>query len=345
MGKMKKKIFLILIFGLILLFFIYNELIIYGIRQGVGQLKIIINAEPIEVLIQKPEFPDSMKQKLLYIQEVRSFAVDSLGINDTDNYTTYYDQEGKPVLWVVTACKPFALEPKEWTFPVLGSFSYKGYFDKDLAEAAAEQLKSEGWDTGVRTVSGWSTLGWFKDPILSEMLNRNEGQLAELIIHELTHATIYVKDSVNFNENLASFIGELGAVKFLESWFGESSPELIHYVNQEKDRNRFISYILTATIQLDSLYQGFNEEMPEAEKEKSKEMLINQIRSNLDTVSFSNESTYRGFFDDYVPNNTFFMSYMRYHSKIDELKDLFYIKFDGDFERFLSYYKEKYPSL
>jgi predicted aminopeptidase len=32
------------------------------------------------------------------------------------------------------------------------------------------------------------------------MLALSEGELAELIIHELTHSTIYLKDSVNFNE-------------------------------------------------------------------------------------------------------------------------------------------------
>ena len=85
-----------------------------------------------------------------------------------------------------------------------------------MADKEMELLKEAGYDVGMRTVGGWSTLGWFKDPILSNMLNRSYGDLANLIIHELVHATIFVKDSVEFNENLASFIGDQGAKLFLK---------------------------------------------------------------------------------------------------------------------------------
>ena len=47
-----------------------------------------------------------------------------------------------------------------------------------------------GYDTKIDEVNAWSTLGWFKDPILSSMLNRSAGSLAELIIHELSHIRI-----------------------------------------------------------------------------------------------------------------------------------------------------------
>ena len=118
-------------------------------------------------------------------------------------------------MWVVMACEPFALKPKEWKFPIIGSVPYKGFFKKERAEALKAELEKEGWDVMVRNPGGWSTLGWFTDPILSKMLMRSEGDLANLIIHEMSHATIFVKDSVEFNENLATFIGDRGAELFL----------------------------------------------------------------------------------------------------------------------------------
>lgn len=99
-------------------------------------------------------------------------------------------------MYVVTACAPFAFQPRMWHFPVVGSFPYKGFFEKNKALAEAKKIKEEeGLEVSVRTAGGWSTLGWFKDPVLSNMLNRSEGDLANLIIHELTHGTLFVKDS------------------------------------------------------------------------------------------------------------------------------------------------------
>ena len=66
------------------------------------------------------------------------------------------------------------------------------------------KLKASGLDVEYSSVSGWSTLGWFGDPILSNMLKRNVGSLADLIIHELTHGTIYIKNEVEYNENLGN---------------------------------------------------------------------------------------------------------------------------------------------
>jgi predicted aminopeptidase len=53
------------------------------------------------------------------------------------------------------------------------------------------------------------------------MLERGEGDLANLIIHEMVHATIFVKDSIDFNENLATFIGDRGAEQFLIATHGK----------------------------------------------------------------------------------------------------------------------------
>jgi predicted aminopeptidase len=340
-----KRILLALLSLIFLLAVWQYELISYGIGQANGQLKIIFGARPISEVLQDPEVADTIKQKLVLIQEIRQFAFDSLGINQSDNYTTYYDQKGKPLLWVVTGSEPYALKAKKWKFPLLGSFSYKGYFDLEKAKKEEIILKAQNFDTHIGTVSGWSTLGWLKDPVLSGMLKRKEGDLANLIIHELTHGTLFVKDSVEFNENLASFIGDKGAEKFLAYKYGIDSKEYIEYVHKKDDHKKFTDHVLYGAELLDTLYNSFNEQDPEEYKFNKKHELIFNITTGIDTIAFNNQSFYRDYFNKRNPNNTFFMSYLRYSSKLDNFEYEYRVNYNSDLKKYLEHLKSIYPSL
>ena len=120
------------------------KLVYYALVQGKGQLSIVWNAKPVAAFLEDPATPDSIKQKLRFIAEVREFAVNELGLNDTDNYTTMYDQQGKPILWVVTGCEPYAFEAKVWDFPLVGEMPYKGFFIQSMADQEMERLKTGG---------------------------------------------------------------------------------------------------------------------------------------------------------------------------------------------------------
>ncbi|MFW5761446.1 MAG: aminopeptidase [Cyclobacteriaceae bacterium] len=340
-----KKVVLIFIGLLLALFLWQHELILYGIRQAKGQINILANAQPISIYLNDPGYPDSLKHKLRLIQEAKSFAVDSLGMKPTDNYTKMYDQQGMPVLWVVTASEPYRMKQKEWNFPLLGSFSYKGFFELDLAQTEEEHLQALGYDTGIRTVGGWSTLGWFDDPILSNMLLRDDGMLADLIIHELTHTTLYIKDSVQFNENLATFIGNEGARKFLAVKYGPKSTELQHYQDQLQDRQIFAEHVLEYYFKLDSLYQTFTAETTDAEKKARKNDMIREFVATIDNLKFTNKENYEGLFSQGLPNNTFFQSYLRYRGNLDALEQQYQQQFDSNLQSMLDYYRSRYTSL
>ena len=343
---MKKK-HLKFIFGsslsliLFVIFLIYKDLIFYGLGQLKGQVQIVWAAKPIEEILEKPIFPDSIQQKLVLINEIKRFAEDSLGLSPSENYTTVFDQKGKPILWVVTACPPFLLEAKTWDFPIAGSFSYKGFFDSLKAVQEAEIWKKEGFDVDIREVNAWSTLGWFRDPILSNMLYRKEGNLANLIIHELTHSTLYVKSDVTFNENLANFVGDVGAEIYLENKYGKDAEALRQYQNAKTDANKFTKFVLLASQSLDTLYQNFPPKMPLEEKEKRKKDKIQNILNQLDTVSFAN-LRYKKYFGNETPNNTFFMDYKRYNEQQDVFRKEFEKDFGSNFPKFLKHLKEKY---
>src|SRR6185436_11080690 len=258
--KMFKKILKLLLI-LLLIVIIWNiRLISYGIDQLKGQLQIVMRAKPVEEVLKNPKLKPDYKRKLLLIGEIKKFATDSLGLKNTDNYTTYYDQHNKPALWVLTACEPFSLKAYQWHFPFLGNVSYKGFFIPQKGEKEMGVLKSKGFDADLSPTGGWSTLGWFKDPVLSNFLKRSEGRIAETIIHELTHSTVYLKSSVDYNENLATFVGEKGAEKFLAYKYGAGSKELQDYLHYKSDEELYGKHLIQGADRLDSLYHSFEKE-------------------------------------------------------------------------------------
>ncbi len=342
---MRKKILVIVLFIIASLVTWQYELISYGIKQGLGQMKIVNGSVPIDEYLEGPAIPDSIRYKLQLVQEVKEYAITNLGINPSDNYSTFYDQKGKPLLWVVTASEEFDFIAKTWDFPFLGTVSYKGYFDLPKARELQQQLVDEGWDTSLREVGGWSTLGWFSDPVLSNMLRRSDGDLTELIIHELTHGTIFVKDSVQFNENLATFIGQQGAIRFLQSRFGDESIELNQYKQGLSDRLKFSSHILRGSDRLDSLYHNLSEDIGDDDKRTVKDNLIELIVSEIDTISFNDSIRYRSLFEQVKPNNAYFMSFQRYRAKQDQFVEALEEKHNGDLAAYLSELKRIHPSL
>lgn len=344
MKKWFKRIGLGFLLLLLIVYIWQFELANYGLMQLRGQLNVVNNAIPLEEFLALPETTEEERFKIQVIQEARTFAFDSLGINYSDNYTKIFDQEDKPSMYVVTACEPFEFKAKLWKFPVVGSVPYKGFFSREKALEEARSIReADSIDVSVRTAGGWSTLGWFNDPVLSNMLKRTEGDLASLIIHELTHGTLFVKDSVTFNENLASFIGDKGAVLFLEAKYGKGAPEVNNFLARQADEELFKNYMLLASKQLDSTYVAMAG-LEKERKQEIKDQMIEAIRSNIDTVSFQSDR-YKGYFEKYEPNNTFFMSFLRYNSVLGLLEEELNANFGGDLKRFLIYLKETYPSV
>src|ERR1035437_2801505 len=150
---------LVLISSMLILL-IWHNLVMYGISQGKGQLSIVWNAQPLEKVFEDKSISDSVKQKLKLVSEIKQFAIDSLGINPSKNYSTFYDQTNQARLLTISACEPFAFKAKEWTFPFLGTVSYKGFFNKEEAKKEISQLKEQNYDLDIYVPSGWSTLGW-----------------------------------------------------------------------------------------------------------------------------------------------------------------------------------------
>lgn len=340
------KYFFLVFFIILVGFVAFNfDAALYGFRQAKGQLKIIFDTRPVAEVLTDKAFPDSLKKRIELIQEIKKFAVDSLGLSPSENYTTFYDQHQKPILWVMTACEPFELKAKKWHFPIVGTFSYKGYFEKPLADAEIAELKKQGFDTQLNEVSAWSTLGYLKDPILSSMLYYSDARLAALIIHELTHGTLFVKNNLEFNENLADFIGDYGAIRFLAYKYGKDSEELKKYEFSKKYSDAYSKHLIRGANLLDSLYRNFNKSLTISQKTSYKFDLIGKIMSSADTLMNGKiQSLRKNRRRNSDVNNAYFIGYLTYQSKQNQFEEEFKTKFNQDFKKYLAYLKKAYPS-
>ena len=335
------------IFLPLLAFCILNvPLVVYGLRMAKGQATIVMGARPVTEVLADPAVADSVKAKLRLIEEIRLFAFDSIGIDLNDNYTTFYDQQGKRLMYVVTACEPFALEPHEWHFPVLGDVPYKGFFDEEKAKEEAAKWKAAGYDTDIGGASGWSTLGYFKDPVLSQMLHSKEGALAELIIHELTHGTLFVKNDVEFNENLASFIGYKGALWFLESKYGKDSKQYTDYVNSRKDEALLEVFMLVCANSLDSLYKNFPPRTDSTGKLFLKKQMFSRFAQNARSLPLEADTLFYKRLEHRMnrSGNTFFMQFVRYGGKQHDFEADF-AREGNDLRKYLQAMKKKYGNI
>src|ERR1700757_2762829 len=82
------------------------ELSLYLLKMGRGQLNLILNTQKIEDVLKDDKLSKEDREKLLLVEKIKQYSVDSLGYKPTKNFTTYFDQKNQPLLWVITACKP-----------------------------------------------------------------------------------------------------------------------------------------------------------------------------------------------------------------------------------------------
>ena len=278
---------------------------------SVGQLSLLSRRQPVEEALQGGGLSAKERDKLHLILDVRRFAIEHLGLHADDSYTTFVDVGGPFVSYNVSAAPKDALEPYIWRFPIVGQVPYKGYFKKPGAIREAQKLKEQGYDTYVRGVRAYSTLGYFNDPILSSMLAYPDFALIQTIIHELVHQTVWINGSVSFNESLASFVADKGARAYLTQRDGEASPAYRHYVDIQADNQVFRTYMHGVVKRLEALYQR---PLSREEKLHRREVVFAEARDQYPKV-FPQMRTqwYRRYFKRRPLNNAVLLSFRRYN--------------------------------
>lgn len=196
----------------------------YVLRAGYEEAKILRRRRPIPDVLNDPSTSDAIRKKLQLVTQARSFARDQLGLNAGESYTTYSWVDSDTLLMVVSAARKDRFEPYLWWFPIVGHVPYKGYFDFARAYDEAQKLEEKGYDTNVRPSGAFSTLGWFNDPLLNTILRYGDVSLAETVVHEITHNSIYLPGQAGFNESFANFVGDRGAAVFFCTRDGPDDP-------------------------------------------------------------------------------------------------------------------------
>jgi predicted aminopeptidase len=197
----------------------------------------------------KPE----IRRKLQLVLAARAFAAESIGLQAKQSFTTFSPLDRDTLVLVLSGAYRDRLKPYTWWFPVVGRVPYKGYFDFDLAKKAGKELYDRGFDVYLRPSPAFSTLGWFNDPLLSTSLRADTLDLANTVIHELTHNTFYAPGSAVFNESFANFVGAHGAAWFFRT---RNSPVAADRVDADWSDDKALSRFWAVTyFRVDSAFR------------------------------------------------------------------------------------------
>jgi predicted aminopeptidase len=177
-----------------------------------GQARILLARQPIADLLATDGTTPELAERLRLATSVRAFA-EKLGLDVGQQFTSYVDWPGDRVVTTVVATRPGEIEARGFWFPLVGRVPYKGFFDEGRAAREAEHLAKDGLDTCLVPVVAYSTLGWMADPLTAPLAR--SPRLAETLIHELVHATVFVASQPDFNEGLATFVGQEGVIRFV----------------------------------------------------------------------------------------------------------------------------------
>ena len=68
-------------------------------------------------------------------------------------------------------------------------------------------------------------------------------EFVDTLLHEMTHETLYVKGSGEFNEGLAVFVARIGTALFFERTLGPSHPDTMEARKAIEDERLFSGFL------------------------------------------------------------------------------------------------------
>lgn len=313
------------------------QMLTYVAKSGYGQLELMRSRVPIQEALKNPHLDADKKSKLLLAEEARTFAEQVLHLKRTKNYQTYVELNRPYVTYVVSAAEKWRLQIYNFQYPLLGKMPYKGYFNEEDAKAEQQRLNKKDLDTYLRGVSAYSTLGWFNDPLLSSMLRYKEHDLVNTIIHETVHATLYIKNAADFNEQLATFLGNKGMELFYLQKEGPQSQTLKLVQDENHDNQIFSEFISDELNELREWYNNLpsDQRSPSVKEKRLQEI---QIRFAKNLKPLLKTESYR-MFDKLELNNARLLIYRTYVQDLSRFEKLYELT-GKDYQKFIDKCRE-----
>ena len=291
----------------------------YLAHGACSEIRLLLNRKPIESVLEKKDLKPAVRSNLELVLEVRRFADDNLGLNVGGAYKTVTAVDKSAVSWVLMAAQPDQLTPYTWYFPIVGSVPYKGYFKLAQAQAASASMEDQGLDTFIRPAVAFSSLGYFNDPLLSNLLGLDHVVLAGVIIHELFHRTYFLASNVMFDESAANYVGSRGAIAFFDHLKGPNSEDSAIARSVLQSDLKFGVFLAGEEKKLLALY---NSGKPRAEILKQRTALFHQIQSDYTTLKGHLSGLDRFDLDKVKLNNAVLINYQLYFHNLQDFAAL-----------------------
>jgi predicted aminopeptidase len=299
----------------------------YTLKQGTTMLGYLGQAVPLEKLASGDGASEEDREFVKRVDDIRRFAMEELGLKESKNYTRYVELDRDYLAAVVSASPNDSFGRYEWWFPVVGRVPYKGFFNVADARKERAKLEKKDLDVWIRGVDASIKMDWFRDPLYSYMKNYSDRALADMIIHELLHATVFIKNQSQFNEQLAEFVGTEGGRLYAErNSPGNAAAETADDAGDASialaDRTAYIAFIQDLIAELDVVYK--NDVLFKEEKLRRKEEIIEAAKARFDESydSLFITENYKGFSQRSV-NNAYLELYRLYYEEDNYFKDLY----------------------
>lgn len=251
-----------------------------------GQLAVLGRIVPVDQALGDPNLTDDERAKLAITQHVRRFGVSVVGLRGTDSYTVFDYNGHEPAVWVVSASAKDSLTPFLWDYPIIGQYSTRGFFEFDYAKRVAVSLQDMGYDVFLGRAAGFSTLNFFPDPVRQSNLQSDDVELAELILHEMTHQTVFKPNDGSYNEGLATFIGRSAAQEWFDLNYGVDSSQSMAARVRYADKAIVDAYVVAAFNRMAAYYAQA------AARGDAPDVIITNRQAELDAALASYATTY-----------------------------------------------------
>jgi predicted aminopeptidase len=291
----------------------------YIARAGYEEARILWNRKPISSELAESNLSPELRAKFETVLKVRQFAAGQLGLDVGGAYESVSQVDQSAVVHVVMAAPRDSLRPYRWWFPIVGYVPYRGYFNEADARQEADAMQAAGYDTMVRPAVAFSSLGFFDDPLLSDLLDLDRVELAGVIVHELFHRTYFLPGQIMFDESAANFVGTQGAADFFAQTEGESSPDAVEARAVLASNLRFGQFLLQEQARLLRLYMSG---LPEEEILKRREAVFAGIKSDYASLAPQLNGLSRFDIDKEPLNNAVMVNYLIYFHDLDNFAAL-----------------------